>query len=284
MATVTATQGGSTAAGMALRVFVLTSAAATQNGAASNSQFTNATTFSQAITTTQAGSRVYGASYHSPNTASTAAALTTVTDDIADATNNERYVFHKATSLTGTPGATTLGYTCSSSSGPFAQFEVKTAGTLTEDASGPAAVSTLTLTAVTTASFTPPAGSLLIALVASDGGLAVTTMALSDTSGLGLSWTEQAVNNPSGGDYAGVWLAQVPASGPAGKAPPGARMVYRRDPRKITSSAGAGRTLAIGAGQQGGPNAVTVSGTPQPPQYAMLGRPSRLAETYRMVP
>src|SRR5579864_7639831 len=210
--TVTATQGGSTAAGMALRVFVLTQAAATQNGATTNNLFLGVTSFTQSITTTQTGSRVYGASAPTPSGTMTAAALTTLVDSVADSTNNEQYVTFKATSLTGTPGATTLGFTAATaSSGPFAQAEIKTAGTLTEDASGPAVASTTSLTAVTTASFTPPAGSLLVALVASDGGTGTTTMALSDTGGH--TWAELVKNNAVAGDYAGVWIAQIAAGG-----------------------------------------------------------------------
>src|SRR5579864_8264221 len=212
--TVTATQGGSTAAGMALRVFVLTQAAATQNGATTNNLFLGVTSFTQSITTTQTGSRVYGASAPTPSGTMTAAALTTLVDSVADSTNNEQYVTFKATSLTGTPGATTLGFTAATaSSGPFAQAEIKTAGTLTEDASGPAVASTTSLQAVTTASFTPPAGSLLVALVAADGGTGTETMALTDTSGLGLTWVEQSKSNQVSGDYAGVWIAPIPAGG-----------------------------------------------------------------------
>src|SRR5260221_4439997 len=135
--TVTATQGGTNgpANGMVLRVFVLTGAAATQNGATSNSQLTAATSFTQSVTTTQTGSRVYGASAVFPSNSATAAALTTVVDNVADGVNNAQYVTFKATSLTGTPGATTLGFTVGSASpGPFAQAELETAGTLTEHA------------------------------------------------------------------------------------------------------------------------------------------------------
>src|SRR5260221_27671 len=215
--TVTATQGGTNgpANGMTLRVFVLTQAATVASivasGGKSNSQLTAATSFTQSVTTTQAGSRVYGASAVFPSNSATAAALTTVADNVADGVNNAQYVTFKATSLTGTPGATTLGFTVgSASAGPFAQAEILTAGTLTEDISGPAVASTTAATAVTTASFTPPGGSLLVALVAADGSTGTETMALSDTSGLGLIWTELSKNNPAGGDYAGVWAAQVP--------------------------------------------------------------------------
>src|SRR5260221_1828086 len=139
--TVTATQGGTNgpATGMALRVFVLTGAATVASivdtGGKSNSQFSGATSFTQSVTTTQAGSRVYGASAVFPSNSATAAALTTVVDNVADGTNNAQYVTFKATSLTGTPGATTLGFTVGSASpGPFAQAELETAGTLTEHA------------------------------------------------------------------------------------------------------------------------------------------------------
>ncbi len=211
---ITATQGGSTAAGIALRIYVLTQAAATQNGGTSNNQFLNATSFTQSVTTTQTGSRVYGASAVFGNNSATAAAATTVADNIADTVNNGRYVTFKATALTGTPGATTLGFTVATSSGPFAQAEILSAGTLTEDNSAPPPVSDTGNTFVSCANFSPPGGSLLVALVASDGGAAVTTMTVS---GGGLTWTELARNNPSAGDYAGVWIAQVPAAG--GSAP-----------------------------------------------------------------
>src|SRR5258708_19443162 len=129
------TQGGASgrASGMEVGVFVLTQAktAAEQPGGISNTQLTAATSFTQSVTTTQAGSRVYGASAVFPSNSATAAALTTVVDNVADGVNNAQYVTFNATSLTGTPGATTLGVTVgSASAGPLAQPEVLTAGTL----------------------------------------------------------------------------------------------------------------------------------------------------------
>ena len=214
--TVTATQGGATANGIFSRVFVLTQAAdlASQTGAAVNFAFVSTQTWTRSITTTQTGSRVYGAAAHGSTVTDAAAALTTLVDSQADSGNSWQYVTFKATSLTGTPGATTLGFTFSptGSSGPFAMFEVKTGGTLTEDASAPAPVWLTNAITVTSASFTPPAGSLLVALVASNGGATVTTMTVSDTGGPG-GWVEKSVNNPSGNDYAGVWVAQTAAGG-----------------------------------------------------------------------
>lgn len=232
---ITAQQGGVTANGIALRIYVLTQAAAVQNGATANQQFTTATSFTASITTTQTGSRVYGALSHT-NQTDTAVALTTVVDDIADATNNERYCTFKATSLTGTPGATTLGATTSpATSGPFAMAEILTAGTLTEDASAPPVASTTSATGISCANFTPPAGALLVALVASDGGAGVTTMTVS---GGGLAWSELVKNNPSSGDYAGVWVAQVPAaSAPAAAARPGRTWRRRFKHRQLLQAA-----------------------------------------------
>ena len=210
--TVTATQGGSTANGFALRVFVLTGAAAVaaQSGASTNNQFTNVTTFTQSITTT-AGSNVYGASARTPASTAATGSNATIVDDVNDTTNNEQYTIFKALNVTG--GATTRGYTAGgTASGPFAQLEILAAGTLAENASSPAGVNTSGAGPLTTASFTPPGGSLLVACIGSDGGSGVTTFSMSN-SGPALNWTEKVKNNPTAGDYAGVWIADIPPAG-----------------------------------------------------------------------
>lgn len=207
--TVTATQGGSTANGMALRVMVLTQAAATQNGA--SGQVSSSGAGQVGITTTQAGSRVYGAALRASSTAPAVNGVTAQLDSVPDSTHGAWYGTWEAASLTGTPGATTFGYTTTFLGG-IAGLEILTAGTLTEDASGPAVASTLTAITVSTASFIPPAGSLLVALVSSNGAAAQTTMTVSDGS---LTWTEAVAGNTAGDGYVGVWIAQVPAgSGP----------------------------------------------------------------------
>ena len=213
--TVTATQGGSTGASLLLRVFVLTGAkaVASQAGASTNNQFSATTTWTQSITTT-AGSNVYGAGAHGTPGSTDTGSNTTIVDDVSDATNSWQYVTFKALNVTS--GATARGFTIGSAqSGPFAQLEILAAATLAEDGSAPAVASgagTANLT-VTTASFTPPAGSLLVAIVSSNGGSGVTTMTVSDSSSL--AWTEKVKNNPSNGDYAGVWIADVPAGASA---------------------------------------------------------------------
>jgi len=208
--TVTATQVNHPANGMALRVMVLTNCAATQNGAVKTADAAQRVT----ITTTVTGSQVYGAAVASPHSASayTAEPLSTAIDNINDATNNEQYLTFKSTSATGTPGPTLHGFD-SAQSGGCCALEVLPNGTITEDASAPPLADNagvFSVTTVTTASFTPPAGSLLVALVSSDGGSGITTMSVTDTGG-GLSWSEPVKANVSSSDYAGVWIAQVPA-------------------------------------------------------------------------
>lgn len=239
--TVTATQGGTTANGMLLRVFVLTgaAAAASQTGATSATFKAVTTTFTNSITTTQAGSRVYGAAEPQSNgLGATAAAATTLVDNVDDNANADTYASFKATSLTGTPGATTLGLALTSSAqGPIVMLEVLASGTLAEDGSSPAAASTTSATTVSTASFTAPGGSLLVALIAADGGTGVETMTVSGGS---LTWTEKVKQNASGQDYAGVWIADVPGTA-AGLLPQQLHIRAYTAPAATTAAAAYGR-------------------------------------------
>jgi hypothetical protein len=101
----------------------------------------------------------------------------------------------------------------------MAAVEILPNGTLAEDASAPAVATTTAATTVASASFTPPDGSLLVAMVGSDGaanGTAVTTMTVS---GGGLTWTELVHAASASTCYAGVWAAQVPAAAGAAPAP-----------------------------------------------------------------
>src|SRR6516164_5675468 len=70
---------------------------------------------------------------------------------------------------------------------------------------------------------TPPPGSLLVALVSADGGSGVNTVTVT---GGGYAWTEKSKANGATNDYAGVWIADVPAvvaSAPALPGPPALR-------------------------------------------------------------
>src|SRR5260221_230173 len=93
-----------------------------------------------------------------------------------------------------------------------------------------------------TASFTAPPGSLLVALTTSSGGAGVTTMAVS---GGGLAWSEQVKNNPSAGDYAGVWIAQIPAAAGGGAARPGQTWLRRFHHRQVAQQSPAAAAAAI---------------------------------------
>src|SRR5882724_6399783 len=191
---------------MLLRVKVLTGAAAAASQAGAH--VVTSTAYNATITTTVTGSRVYGALTAGQN-AFTAEPSCTIIDDYSDSTNFEEYGSFRTTAATGTPGATLVGSSLAYNGfGGMAAAEILPAGTIAEDASGPAAVTSNTLTALTSASFTPPDGALLVALIGSDGsGSATTTMTVA---GGGLTWTPLAEANASSQEYAGVWVAQVP--------------------------------------------------------------------------
>lgn len=114
--TVTCTGTATTGAGIALAVKTLTgaAAAAAQTGAVATSL---GTATSLSITTTVAGSHVYGAIAHSEATVTLVAnGITTIINNFADSSNGSCYADIKATSDTGTPGATVLGLTTATSS------------------------------------------------------------------------------------------------------------------------------------------------------------------------
>jgi hypothetical protein len=205
--TVTAAQGGSTGNGILLRVKVLTGQAASPIGANASKANTAAAALDTSITTTVTGSYVYGAVESAVAGSLTAAAGTTLFDNVNDPTNGEQYGTCRTTSTTGTPGATTVGAT-TSAIGDVALLEILAGTGLTEDASSPAPASTTATTTITSASFTPPAGSLLVAMVASDGGTGTVTVTVSDSSSL--TWTQRANAAGTHTGYAGVWTAPVP--------------------------------------------------------------------------
>ena len=213
--TVTATEGANAVNGVLLRVKVLTgaAAAASQTGASKTADAGSSPFYDQSITTTVTGSIVYGAlADGANNSAFTADARTTLIDNFSDGVQFCQYATWRATSATGTPGATTLGASSNAGDhGVYAAAEILPSGTITEDASAPAAASTTAATAVTTASFTPPAGSLLVAIV-SHCSSGVSSITISNTGGT-LIWTQLAYISVAGGTGNGVWVAQVPAAG-----------------------------------------------------------------------
>jgi len=209
--TVTATQGGATAAGMAMTIVVVTGAAASQPGTVTG---VSSTTPSAPITPTATGSQVYGALIGVSSNVYHPLASTVFESNLPmPSVGALQYIALRsaATTTAGTP--VTLGATSDVNSIAVALCEIEAAGTLAEDSSAPPPVGgSPSGTSVATASFTPPAGSLLVAMISANAGSGVVTMAVTDTSGLGLSWVEQSKQTVSDDGYAGVWTAQMPAA------------------------------------------------------------------------
>jgi hypothetical protein len=213
--TVTATEGGSTAAGMQLTVKVLTGAAATQNGQTAKSSVI--TTPQLAITPGAAGNRVYGAVSTNSGTTYTANAQTTFLSNSVAA--GPALGTFRSSAVT-TASSTTYGATAPSGipagqiSLAMAEIVAAASGSLAEDASSPAAVTTAGVTVISTASFSPVAGALLIAMAATTGGQAGTqTVTLSDSDGG--TWTQLTDVSGTALGNAGVWIRQLAGPPPA---------------------------------------------------------------------
>lgn len=219
--TVTATEGGSTFAGVLLVVKVLTGISGSPIGnTATLAQPSGGGALQTSITTTAVGSQVYAASAYVGIQAYVGNGNTTTLADQPDATNGLETGAGRSTSATSSPGAISIGFSPTpAGNGTLALLEILPSGTITEDGSSPAAIySGSGATTVTTASFAPPAGSLLVAMIGADAN-ASTTMGVTDTSGLGLTWTARVTAQASGALYAAVWTAAIPAGGtnaPAG--------------------------------------------------------------------
>lgn len=215
--TVTATQSVHTHPGMLLRVKVLTGIAASPIGATGSVKTTGAPQL--AITTTVTGSQVYAslAAYNTA-TALSANSSTTLFDSVIDSTNSTQYGTGRTTSATGTPGSVTVGSTLpTAGSHQIALLEILASGTITEDSSAPAVVDGEAVT-LTTASFTPPAGSLVAAIVTTaEAAGGVQTMTVGDTGG-GLTWTQQVSSAFTALGYVGIWTAPVPGGAVAAPA------------------------------------------------------------------
>ena len=211
--TVTGTTTNNTFGGGLLQVQVLDNAALAGTPATA----TSATAYNCSITTTVTGSMVFGSvSNLSANATFTAESGTTILTDFADTTHTAEYGSFRTTSTTGTPGPTTVGSstTFNTNYGCCALEILASGGTLTIDGSSPAAVDSATLTSLTTASFTPPGGSLLVAMLVADGAFSGTQVA-TVSSVPALTWTERInVNAAEAGlsGYLGVWTATVPAA------------------------------------------------------------------------
>lgn len=214
--TVTAAQGGPTSPGMALTVKVLTGQGATQNGNTASSS--TATSPAIAMTPNTAGNLVYGAVTANTGSNFTAGAGTTFNNNTVAGRGTFRSTGTTVTSSTFFGATAPSGIPAGQLSIAVAEIVAASSGSLTEDASSPAAVADNTLTSLTTAAFNPPAGSLLVATVATNGGQAGTlTVTVSDSDGL--TWTPlvDVAGNTLGN--AGVWIATVPSGTNANPTP-----------------------------------------------------------------
>ena len=210
--TVTATQSGNTAGGMFLQVYVLVNA-----GSLGPNTLTALNVDHGSITTTVTGSMVVGAlcNGNGGGTAFVGESGCTVAS-FNDTTNTNEYgAFF--TTLTGTPGATTVGSTTAMAGGPggMAACEILPSGGTLAQSGSPAGVGTPSATTLATASITPPAGSLLVAVVVTNGnatGPPTITMGTTGTIGA-LTWTPGPnANGLSVGFFQdiGIWTAPVP--------------------------------------------------------------------------
>lgn len=235
--TVTAAQAGSyTETGASLAVKVLAGAAATQNGATAASDTTAVPNIS--ITPTTTGSWVYGAinAYYSGFPPYTVSANTVFFLNQPDAGDESVYgLVRSAGYMTAGTPVSIGGSGPAGSSGDFfmsmAEILPASGQVLEEDSSSPAPVWSNAGTSVTTAQFSPPPGSLLVALVSMNTtGSGDDTIAMSNT-GTALTWTQMETDPALG--IAAVFIAQVPTN--------------TSTPVTESDAAGANATLALGA-------------------------------------
>jgi hypothetical protein len=209
---VTATQApGITAPGMLLRVDVLTGCAAVQDGASAVFQ-SGLNPPHTTLVTTVTGSVVYGALVRAEGSTGTgpftAAAGNTLDDNEADLVHARFYAAGRVTVATGIPGPVAVGASAPGHLGRCgcAFAEILPDGTISRDTSSPPPVFDPGATAVTSDSFTPPAGALLVARVASNGSTTSPQFVALD--GGGLTWLPLIEQHGTGFFYTGVWAAQ----------------------------------------------------------------------------
>lgn len=217
--TVTATQGGSgTFNGIALTVRALTGAAVTQNGATGSDSAT-LTAPQKSITPGATGSIIYGAVYNdAAATSFTPNGSTTFSQNVTFAGDGATFGTFRSLATTTALTPVTVGGSAPSGQPTgtlwWCAAEILASGTLAEDASSPAGVSTTSATTIATASFTPPAGSLLVAQVSCNySGTGTLTMVVTDSTGR-LTWTQLTGEAL---DMASVWVAQVPIDIPVAR-------------------------------------------------------------------
>jgi hypothetical protein len=211
---VTVTQSGTVKAGMALSVLVLTGAA--ESGGASYGAATSSGSPSHALTPTHSGSKIYWsitngsddtelwtmAANNSDTITGTGNFPTTAGDWYIGATGGYTGTVTAGTPVTVGASGPTDAYTT------LAAYEVPPSGTEAVDASTPA-FKTSTGTTITSATFTPPAGSVLVADVSSNAAFGTAPgLTVTDTSGL--TWTRRAFSSGTSlSSFSAIYTATV---------------------------------------------------------------------------
>jgi len=217
--TVTATQSGSSSnRGVYLKVLVLTNAVEA-GGATSGGTNAVGVAASGSLTPNFSGSFVAFSVAEDgvPGGLSAAAANNTYDYSNADATDSWSSAQGHYTGTVTASSALTYGEGTFSSGdhSNWCAYEVPASGgTWAIDGSSPAGVNTTSGTAIATASFTPPAGSVLVAMVTAGGSGSGTgiTVTMTDTSGLGMAWTRRAISGTADSfQPCYVFTATVPA-------------------------------------------------------------------------
>lgn len=217
--TVTATNSDGSA-GIYLQVEVITGVKETGGASASA---TGSSSGSASLTPAGSGSFIAW-SFEGANSGDSAPAaaannsLLTVASHGDSATDTNGFAlahgYYSGTVTSGTPVTAGAANPAVAGSGELAAYELPLAGPLTwvEDTSTPAWVHSSAAATITTASFTPPAGAVLVAVVQwnfAGSGNPSTTMTVS---GGGLTWTARKYNSTSAGANGGVGIftATVP--------------------------------------------------------------------------
>jgi hypothetical protein len=145
---------------------------------------------------------------------SPAAGNATDDDGLTSGNGNSWWYGHYAGTVTE-GDAVTLGGTNDDGWNAWGAYEViPSGGSPAIDPSTPAAVHALNPPdeSATTAPFTPPAGSVLVAIILSDG-TGAQGFAVSDTSGLGLTWTQRGAYSVGYVGSSAVFTTTIPAPG-----------------------------------------------------------------------
>jgi hypothetical protein len=235
--TVTATQGGTAQAGTVLSV-LLYSGAASVASIASGGKTASLVSSSNAagqlsITPNATGSIIAGSATSGGTSIWVANGSTTMLGNVYNSSTPSEIGAFKSSSTTTASTPVTIGASSPTNGTPQVVLaEILAAGTLVEDtANEPAAATSTTATAVTTGSFTPNPGDLIVAVVATGGGNSGTTsITLSNTGGL--SFTTLVTSTSSFYGCNAVYIAQMPGGTVPQQFPQPGGLTWRRRFRK----------------------------------------------------